>query len=71
MKLYVVVDSNGVVGTARAGRQQLEDGSEIEFGLSPLAGQTLHEVDVEDSFAELSVDALHARVGQMVRVQNA
>jgi len=51
MKLNVLTDLHGnIVGTARVGTMQLEDGSEIEAGFVPQAGQMLHEVEISEDF---------------------
>jgi hypothetical protein len=51
MKLNVLTDLQGnIVGTARVGSFQLEDGTEIEAGFIPQAGQMLHEVEIAEDF---------------------
>lgn len=51
MKLNVLTDLRGnIVGTARVGSFQLEDGTEMEAGFVPQSGQMLHEVEISEDF---------------------
>jgi hypothetical protein len=65
MRLNVIVDREGnILGTAQVGIARLEDGTELEIGIVPEPGQTIHVVDVSDDVRELSPEEVHQRVSQ-------
>lgn len=65
MRLHVVLDSEGnILGTAQVGIARLEDGTQLEIGMVPEPGQTIHEVEVPDELRELSPIEVHQRVAE-------
>jgi hypothetical protein len=67
VRLNVIVDREGnILGTAQVGIARLEDGRELEIGMVPGPGQTIHEVDVPDELRELSPEEVHQRVAESV-----
>jgi hypothetical protein len=67
VRLNVIVDREGnILGTAQVGIARLEDGTELEIGMVPEPGQTIHEVDVPDELRELSPEEVHQRVAESI-----
>jgi hypothetical protein len=59
MKITVIVQRSGtLVGTAR----HTDERSDVQAALRPIAGNSLHEIEVPDDYKSLTPDELHDRI---------
>lgn len=70
MKIHVLTDYQGnIVGTARVGSMELEDGTVVEAGVVPQVGQLLHEVDISEDFfmEQMSGVTAYQKLDELIR----
>jgi hypothetical protein len=68
-KLMVALDGNGkVLGTvATDGRDST--GRAMTYRLTPMSGQTIHEIEVDDALLSRPAATVHTTVAEMLRAQ--
>jgi hypothetical protein len=75
MKINIIVDSAGsIVGTARAAIPEKggkAEAPEVEVGIAPPPGQSVHEVEVPDELVQLEGPELLRRLSDFDSVKEA
>ena len=68
MKVNVIVDINGnVVGAARVGSMEAEDGTKVEVGIIPGVEQTAYELDVSDELMSADTVKIQSELSKEIR----
>jgi len=71
MKLNVIVDEDGnVIGTSQAGSIKIDNGTEVKLGVIAGPGQTIYELEVDDSILKENAFEIHKKLQDDQKLQD-